>query len=232
MKNKRFKNARNKIKNFFIKIKNKDTSFFIIALCVLLLSTALIWRYTISHNDNNLAKNESEEGDINANVDPYKEYVDEVIDEYANQNKDKKDESKLDLKSMNAPLRGEIIKNFSMDELVYYEAIGEWRVHKGVDIKPKDSLIIESAYSGTVEKVNTSDISGTEIIIDHGNGIKTVYNNLSSSKVKVGDSVTKGQTIGNVGKVNSIESADGPHLHFELIVDGKNVNPVDYIPEE
>jgi len=47
--------------------------------------------------------------------------------------------------------------------------------------------------------------------------------------VKAGEQVQQGQAIGNVGKTVSIEAADGAHLHFELIVDGKNVNPMDYI---
>jgi murein DD-endopeptidase MepM/ murein hydrolase activator NlpD len=139
--------------------------------------------------------------------------------------------TKVDLKTINAPLAGETIKEFSIDELVYFDAIGEWRVHNGVDIKPKETLLIESAFEGTVETVNNSEITGTEIIIDHGNNVKTLYSNLSSAKVKAGDVVEKGQVIGNIGKVDSIESADGPHLHFELIVDGKNVNPLDYIPK-
>ena len=116
-----------------------------------------------------------------------------------------------------------------MEDLVYYESIGEWRVHKGVDIKPKDTLLIESAFAGTIESVNTSELTGTEIVIDHGNNIKTLYNNLVSASVKTGEHVQQGQTIGNVGKTASIEAADGAHLHFELIVDGKNVNPMDYI---
>lgn len=222
----KLKNIRGKLKNFFIRLKNKDTSFFIIALCVLLLATAVVWRYT-AQNPNELAQNENEEGQ-NANVDPYKDYVEGVMGDYATETENA---TKVDLKTINAPLAGETIKEFSIDELVYFDAIGEWRVHNGVDIKPKETLLIESAFEGTVEKVNNSEISGTEIIIDHGNNIKTIYSNLSSAKVKAGDVVEKGQIIGNIGKVDSIESADGPHLHFELIVDGKNVNPLDYIPK-
>jgi len=218
----KLKNIKGKLKSFFIKLRNKDTSFFIIALCVLLLATAVVWRYT-AQNPNQLAQNE--EGQ-NANVDPYKDYVEGVMGDYAKETQDR-----IDLKTINAPLSGETIKEFSIDELVYFEAIGEWRTHNGVDIKPKETLLIESAFEGTVEKVNISEITGTEIIIDHGNNIKTLYSNLSSAKVKAGDVVEKGQVIGNIGKVDSIESADGPHLHFELMVDGKNVNPLDYIPK-
>ena len=233
MKNNRLKNAKMKMQNFFIRLRHKDTSFFIIALCIVLLATAIVWRYTSSsdpNGENNLAENNTEDENIGANLDPYEDYVEGIIEDYENANKDDEDQTKsFDLKSMKAPLAGEIIREFTMDDLVYYEAIGEWRVHKGVDIKPKDTLLIESAFAGTVESVNTSELTGTEIVIDHGNNIKTLYSNLVSTSVKVGDKVEQGRAIGNVGKTVSIEASDGAHLHFELFVDGKNVNPMDYI---
>jgi len=239
MKNNRFKNTRAKIKNFFIRLKNRDTSFFIIALCIVLLSTAIIWRYSSNPNSgegNELAENNVENENIGANLDPYEDINEGIIKDYENANKDfDEEESKaidFDLKTMKAPLAGEVIREFTMEDLVYYEAIGEWRVHKGVDIKPKDTLMIESALAGTVEAVNSSELTGTEIIIDHGNNVKTLYSNLVSSQVAVGDSVEQGQTIGNVGKTVSIEATDGAHLHFELFVEGKNVNPMDYITVE
>ncbi len=234
MKNNRLKNAKMKMQNFFIRLKHKDTSFFIIALCVVLLATAIVWRYTSSpgpNGENNLAKKDTEDEEIGANMDPYQDYVEGIIEDYENANKDTDEEetNDIDLKSMRTPLAGEIYREFTMDDLVYYESIGEWRVHKGVDIKPKDTLLIESALAGTVESVNTSELTGTEIVIDHGNNIKTLYSNLVSASVKVGEQVQQGQAIGNVGKTASIEASDGAHLHFELIVDGKNVNPMDYI---
>ncbi len=237
MKKNRFKNAKMKMKNFFIRLKHKDTSFFIIALCIVLLATAIVWRYTSSPDPdgNNMAGNNSDSENIGANVDPYKDKVEEIIEDYENAQKDNDEEKdqpeneSIDLKMMKTPLAGEVYREFSMEDLVYYESIGEWRVHKGVDIKPKDTLLIESAFAGTIESVNTSELTGTEIVIDHGNNIKTLYNNLVSASVKTGEHVQQGQTIGNVGKTASIEAADGAHLHFELIVDGKNVNPMDYI---
>lgn len=233
MKNNRLKNAKIKMQNFFIRLKHKDTSFFIIALCIVLLATAIVWRYTSNpgpNGENNLAENDTEDENIGANLDPYEDYVEGIIEDYENATKDDKDKPKsIDLKTMRAPLAGEIYREFTVDDLVYYESIGEWRVHKGVDIKPKDTLLIESAFAGTVESVNTSELTGTEIVIDHGNNIKTLYSNLVSTSVKVGEQVKQGQAIGNVGKTVSVEASDGAHLHFELIVDGKNVNPMDYI---
>lgn len=230
-----FSNMKERMKRVFIKIKNKDTSFFIIALCVCLLSTAVIWRYTSlnSNKGNDLSLNEEQdEEDLSANYDPYEDYLARVKEEYGIGNGTNTETNKIDLNSMNVPMAGEVIKEFSMNNLLYFDAIGEWRVHRGLDIKPKETLMVESAFEGTVEKFNNSELTGIEIVIDHGFDTKTLYNNLTSSKVKVGDKVEKGQIIGNIGKCNSIESADGPHLHFELIVQGENINPLDYIPGE
>lgn len=234
MKNNRLKNAKMKMQNFFIRLKHKDTSFFIIALCIVLLATAIVWRYSSNSGldgENNLADNGTDGENIGANVDPYENYVEGVIEDYENANKGDEENkpNSIDLKTMKTPLAGEVYREFTMDDLVYYESIGEWRVHKGVDIKPKDTLLIESAFAGTVESINTSELTGTEIVIDHGNNIKTLYSNLVTASVKVGEQVQQGQAIGNVGKTASIEASDGAHLHFELIVDGKNVNPMDYI---
>ena len=234
MKKDKLKNTKEKMKKFFIKLKNRDTSLLIIALCICLLSTALIWRYSVikQNKENELAKKQTEEENINANEDPYEDYIKNAMENYGKNKEENAKTDKLDLKSMNIPLAGKVMKEYTLENLLYFDAIGEWRVHKGVDIKSEDTLMIESAYAGKVEKVNESELTGVEIVIDHGNNIKTLYNNLSSAKVKVGDAVVKGQTIGNIGKCSSIESADGPHLHFEISIDGKNVNPLDYIPAE
>lgn len=238
MKDNRFAKAKSKIKNFFIRLKHKDTSFLIISLCIVVLATAVIWRYSskTENKGNNLSENDSPNDEVETHEDPYKEYVQGLIDDYEKDNELKDEEEtqpeSLNLNSMKAPLAGELLREFTMDDLVYYEVIGEWRVHKGVDIKPKDTLLIESVMAGKVEAVNNSEITAVEIIIEHGNNVKTLYSNLVSANVKAGDYVEKGQVIGNLGKTVSIESADGAHLHFELIVDGKNVNPLDYITIE
>ena len=239
MKNNRFARAKSKIKEFFIKFRNKDTSFLIIALCIMLLATAVVWRYSArpDKGQGDLAE-ETPDGDIMVHEAPYEEYVQGIIDDFQNAEDDDEDDDdgvktqETDLKSMSAPLSGEVIREYTIDDLVYYEAIGEWRVHKGIDIKPKDTLLIESALAGKVEAVNNSEITATEIIIDHGNNVKTLYSNLVSANVKVGDTVEQGQVIGNLGRTVSIEATDSAHLHFEVIVDGQQVNPLDYITIE
>ena len=66
--------------------------------------------------------------------------------------------------------------------------------------------------------------------MEHSNGIKTLYANLASGDmVTPNQKVKKGETIGSIGNTAIIESAEPPHLHFEVIKDGKPVDPGDYL---
>ena len=71
---------------------------------------------------------------------------------------------------------------------------------------------------------------GITVVIDHENGFKSVYSNLSSDDMmKAGDEVKKGDIINGVGDTALIETGIDAHLHFELIKDGKQINPEEYL---
>jgi len=67
-----------------------------------------------------------------------------------------------------------------------------------------------------------------EIVIDHGNGVKTRYAHLSQINVKVGQKINRWDILGRVGESGR---ATGPHLHYEVLVDGTAVDPLQYILE-
>ena len=101
-----------------------------------------------------------------------------------------------------------------------------WR-HTGIDIANKLGTAIYAADAGTVEIVGwNSGGYGNQIIIDHGGGKKTRYAHLSSFGVQAGETVSKGQYIGGMG---STGRSSGSHLHFEVIIDGKRYNPLNYV---
>lgn len=101
--------------------------------------------------------------------------------------------------------------------------------HTGTDIAGKGiyGKNIVSANDGKVIFVNTGGKGpyGKYIMIDHGGGIVTLYAHLSSFSVSYGETVSKGQTVGLVG---STGFSTGPHLHFEIRVNGKHTNPMTY----
>lgn len=99
--------------------------------------------------------------------------------------------------------------------------------HGGIDIAFPSGTPIAAVREGTVEAANyyTSGY-GYHIIINHGDGYKTLYGHCSSLLVRVGDRVTTGQTIAKVG---STGKSTGSHLHLNVYVNGKNQNPRNYI---
>lgn len=103
--------------------------------------------------------------------------------------------------------------------------------HTGVDIDGYQSMgsPIVAADSGVVIKAEYSGGYGNCIIIDHGNGMSTLYAHLSSMAVGAGSSVSKGQTIGGVGNTGTCYGIDGVHLHFEVLINGQQVDPMGYI---
>ena len=103
--------------------------------------------------------------------------------------------------------------------------------HSGVDIDGYQSMgsPIVAADGGTVIMAEYSGAYGNCIIIDHGNGMSTLYAHLSSMSVGVGSSVGQGQTIGGVGNTGNCYGLDGVHLHFEVRVNGNTTDPMGYI---
>lgn len=115
----------------------------------------------------------------------------------------------------------------------------EWKFHGGIDIANNYGDTICAAESGTVSFVclpcpgqNTSDPTegggyGNYLMIDHGNGLVTLYAHCRNIYVSEGDYVTCGQAIAEVG---STGSSTDPHLHFEVRINGERKNPIDYLP--
>ena len=98
--------------------------------------------------------------------------------------------------------------------------------HTGIDYAGSVGDPYVAAGAGTVISAGWNGNYGNCIVIDHGNGIQTRYAHSSKLLVKAGQTVSKGQTIGLVGATGR---ATGPHLHFEVIVNGDTVNPINYV---
>lgn len=127
------------------------------------------------------------------------------------------------------PLRGEVLAAFSMEELVYSPALGDWRTHNGVDIAAQAGTTVLAASSGTVLSVEDDPLMGTMVVLEHDGGYQTTYANLQTTpNVARGDTVSAGQIIGAVGTTAPAERG-APHLHFAVSRDGKAVDPNEYL---
>jgi len=113
------------------------------------------------------------------------------------------------------------------------------KFHYGIDFTAKTGTPIYSTGKGTIQYVipesnKASKGYGNLIIINHGYGYRTLYAHMDKFKVKVGDEVERGDVIGFVGNTGL---STGPHLHYEVIQNGRKVNPINYFfndltPEE
>lgn len=103
---------------------------------------------------------------------------------------------------------------------------GVTKMHNGIDIAGGYGADIIAAASGTVLFSGNSSSYGKYIVLSHGNGITTLYAHCNQLLVSAGATVTKGQIIAKVG---STGKSTGPHLHFEVSVNGTRQNPLNYV---
>lgn len=100
------------------------------------------------------------------------------------------------------------------------------KFHSGIDIGASYGTAVLAAESGTVIKAGWNGGYGKCVVIDHGGGVYTLYGHNSALSVSIGAKVSKGQTIAQVG---STGNSTGPHIHFEVLINGKTTNPLSYV---
>lgn len=102
-----------------------------------------------------------------------------------------------------------------------------YRFHSGLDVANKRGTPIVAAADGVVVKAEYNSGYGRQVTIDHGYGITTTYSHCHRLLVREGARVQGGQRIGTIG---STGRSTGPHLHYEVHLDGNAVDPMDYVP--
>ena len=123
-----------------------------------------------------------------------------------------------------------VLNDYTGEKLVKSKTMGDWRTHVGIDIKKDIGESVCAVDAGIVEKVYDDDLFGKTVVISHLGGFSTKYSNLDKDiAINEGDEIKKGQEIGKIGNSALCEKNEAPHLHFELLKDGEQVNPKDYI---
>jgi murein DD-endopeptidase MepM/ murein hydrolase activator NlpD len=123
------------------------------------------------------------------------------------------------------PVLGPITSSFGEREDPFN---GEGAFHSGVDISAGFGEVVRATADGIVQIASMASGYGREIMINHGNGIETIYGHLSGFAVATGQQVSRGQVIGYVGMSGR---STGPHLHYEVRVHNTPVNPYRYLRE-
>ena len=125
------------------------------------------------------------------------------------------------------PLNGVALSSSSYGMRVH-PVLGGYRMHKGIDLPSPVGTPIYATADGVVERADWFSSYGLYVAIEHGGAMETRYGHMSRIAVAAGQSVRKGDVIGYVGTTGR---STGPHLHYEVRVNGEAVNPLAYMTE-
>ena len=216
-----------KVSNFF----KKEGLYVVLFVCLCIVAT--VAGVTIKNNkeiksaqleQNKLAEQSSK---TNSSVN----YQDALqVKEDAAASKTQKVNTSTDIKFIK-PVEGTLARAYSEDP-VYWESTRSYRANLGYEIKTQLGKPVLSVMEGKIESIDSTSSEGVKVVINHQNGIKTVYSNLDAKvKVTVGQSVKQGVEIGLVGKtsLNSSYENYGDHLHFAVMKGNDYVDPSRYI---
>jgi len=124
------------------------------------------------------------------------------------------------------PRNTKVFSNFAETRTYVYDGrVVDTQVHYGYDLASTKQSPVPASNAGVVAFAGPLTIYGNTVIVDHGLGLQTLYAHLSSIDVKPGDKVTKGQPLGRTGATGL---AIGDHLHFEVLVSGVSVTPLEW----
>ena len=193
----------------------RNAVYLVMGLCIIAIGFSII--YMFLPNDNNTL--EKPDVDVINPVDPDDELVDPTPDV---------PENKPIVFTM--PIDNPTSIGEYSETMVWSSTLSRYSAHLAIDFFAPEGTDVLAVYDGTVEKVENTLLKGYTITIDHGNGLKTVYNSLADGdSVVVGQIVKTGDVIGQVSVTNRQEYKDGAHLHFETLENGENIDPIKYL---
>ena len=131
------------------------------------------------------------------------------------------------------PVKGAVLRDFSVEALALDPTMGDWRTHGGLDIAAGTGIKVLAIAPGRVLEVYEDGLMGTTVTVDHGGGLSSRYCGLAVPvTVAAGDRVETGTVVGTVGDTAIAESGMEPHLHLEVWKDGTALDPAEFLPEK
>ncbi len=216
------------------KFKNMGKGVYIsLAICMLVIAGIGIFA-SVRSVSNLLAENVEELDDLSVNSDIISSYLPPIketdLPEASDGMPDVSAPVTIEPTVFVEPVDGEIQKRFSSGELVYSETMNDYRTHNGIDISAEDGATVVSVADGTVADVRVDPLWGTVVSVDHGDGIVSIYKNLSDTLpegIESGAFIEEGGVLGAVSSGALVEIGETSHLHLEVMADGVYVDPVE-----
>lgn len=219
------KQTESKALNFF----KRNAVYLILAFCILAIGLSVTLVLVHRNNEAQQLENPLEQEDPSDNTDLPSE-PEEPDDPVDVPGIEEPDEPVIDVIEFIMPVENATeIAEYS-ESMVFNSTLGRFSAHTAIDFFAAEGTPVYAVEDGTVESVTNGILEGVTVIIDHGDGLKTVYNSLADpDEVSVGQKVARGDKIGEVSVTNRQEYKDGAHLHFEVTENGETVDPGKYL---
>lgn len=218
--------------NNFLRFLRKNAVYFVLALCIIAigLSVTLV---LINKDDRTELNNDPPIVDVtppvtDADVTP--PVVEEPVISEPDPIIPDNTEPVIQEKTYILPVKDASSITEYSETMVFNSVLKRFSAHLAVDFFADEGTPVYAIADGTVESVETTVLYGTTVIIDHGDGLKSVYNSLADGEcVTAGQKIAQGAKIGEVSVSNRQEYKDGAHLHFEMTENGEKIDPAKYL---
>lgn len=124
------------------------------------------------------------------------------------------------------PVEGDVIMKYSMNNTVYFKTLAQYRCNPAIEIAAEEGTKVSAAADGVVTKITENEETGKMVQMDIGGGYTVVYGQLKNIKVKKGQSVKEGETIGLVSAPTKYFAEEGSNLYFQVMQNGETVDPL------
>ncbi len=212
------------------KQKDKPAIALVLCFCLMALVSVFVVKANIDKIKDNMQSNKAADVVKEKAVDENEETNTNIVDSRDNSAADgNNSDSSTDTEYI-VPITGDIIMDFSMDMPIYQKTLDQYMTHSGLDIAAPVGTAVNACAGGTVTRIEEDDKLGIIVEINHGNDTLSVYGNLAKKGlIELGEIVSKGDPIGQVGQTSLFEFEEEEHLHFEMRKSGEPTDPRDYI---
>ena len=129
------------------------------------------------------------------------------------------------------PIQGNVILNYSMEQGVYFATLDQYKYNPAIIISAEVGDEVKAAATGRVMSIKVDTQTGITVTMDMGSGYEMICGQLEDLRVREGDIVQRGEVIGVVAEPSKYYVVEGPNVYFQMLKDGKPVNPMEYMGE-
>ncbi len=212
--------------------KQKDRPAIVLALCFCLMALVSVFvvKANIDKVKNAVESNETADVIKEKAVDENEETSPDIVDSLDNPNTAEEAPDTAQASEFIIPVSGDIIMDYSMDMPIYWKTLDQYMTHSGLDIAAPAGTSVSACADGTVTKIEEDDKLGIVVEINHGDNVISVYGNLAKKDlIELGEIVSAGAPIGQIGQTSLFEFEEDDHLHFEMKKNGEPTDPRNYI---